>query len=107
MGDASNAANADYNRGDVLVRQGRLEEAWPLLQETLRVARAVGDEELVALVQREQGRAKSRAGDVETGLRLLEQARVQLTKLGEPQRSWKPTLPPPRPTWWLAVQTRH
>ena len=85
MGDASNAANADYNRGDVLVRQGRYEEAWPLLQETLRVARAVGDEELVALVQREQGRAKSRAGDVETGLRLLEQARVQLTKLGEPQ----------------------
>ncbi len=52
VGDASNAANADYNRADVLVRQGRSDEAWPLLQNTLRVARAVGDEELVALVRR-------------------------------------------------------
>ncbi len=85
VGDASNAANADYNRADVLVRQGRYDEAWPLLQETLRVARAVDDEELVAFVQREQGRAKSRAGDVETGLRLLTQARAQLAKLREPQ----------------------
>ena len=32
VGDASNAANADYNRGDVLVRQGAVEEAWPLLR---------------------------------------------------------------------------
>jgi tetratricopeptide (TPR) repeat protein len=85
IGDASNAANADYNRADVLVRQGRYDDAWPLLQETLRVARAVGDEELVALVRREQGRARSRAGDVEAGLVLLDQARAQLTKLGEPQ----------------------
>lgn len=85
IGDASNAANADYNRADVLVRQGRYDDAWPLLQETLRVARAVGDEELVALVRREQGRARSRAGDVEAGLMLLDQARAQLAKLGEPQ----------------------
>ena len=54
LGDATNAANADYNRADVLVRQGRSDEALPLLQNTLRVARAVGDEELVALVLKEQ-----------------------------------------------------
>jgi hypothetical protein len=29
LGDASNAANADYNRADVLVRQGRSDEALP------------------------------------------------------------------------------
>jgi class 3 adenylate cyclase/tetratricopeptide (TPR) repeat protein len=85
IGDATNAANADYNRADVLARQGHYDDAWPLLQETLRVARAVGEEELVAFVRREQGRVRSRAGDGEAGLKLLDQAREQLTRLGEPQ----------------------
>jgi tetratricopeptide (TPR) repeat protein len=85
IGDASNAANADYNRADVLVRQGRSDEALPLLRNTLRVARAVGDEDLVALVRKEIGRAQSRAGDVAAGLILLEEARLELTRLREPQ----------------------
>jgi class 3 adenylate cyclase/tetratricopeptide (TPR) repeat protein len=84
IGDAPNAANADYNRAEVLVRQGRSEEALPLLEDTLRVARAVGDEDLVALVRKEMGRAQTRAGDVGEGLRLLQEARAQLTKLREP-----------------------
>ena len=84
VGDATNAANADYNRADVLVRQGRSYEALPLLENTLRVARAVGDEELVALVRKEMGRAQSRAGDVPAGLSLLEESRAQLAKLREP-----------------------
>ena len=53
-------------------------------QNTLRVARAVGDEDLVALVRKEMGRAQSRAGDVPAGLILLEEARTQLTRLREP-----------------------
>ena len=85
LGDAPNAANADYNRAEALVRQGRSDEALPLLQNTLRVARAVGDEDLVALVRKEMGRAQSRAGDVAAGLILLEEARTQLTRLREPQ----------------------
>jgi class 3 adenylate cyclase/tetratricopeptide (TPR) repeat protein len=85
LGDAPGAANADYNRADVLVRQGRSDEALPLLQNTLRVARAVGDEDLVALVRKEMGRAQSRAGDVAAGLILLEEARTELTRLREPQ----------------------
>ena len=85
VGDAMNAANADYNRADVLVRQGRSEDALPLLENTLRVARAVGDEDLEALVRKEMGRARSRAGDVSAGLTLLERARAQLTRLREPQ----------------------
>jgi tetratricopeptide (TPR) repeat protein len=84
VGDATNAANADYNRADILVRQGRSDDALPLLANTLRVARAVGDEDLVALVRKEMGRAQSRAGDVPAGLTLLEEARSQLTRLGEP-----------------------
>ena len=71
LGDAPNAADSDYNRAEVMVRQGRSDEALPLLQNTLRVARAVGDEDLVALVRKEMGRAQSRAGDVPAGLILL------------------------------------
>jgi tetratricopeptide (TPR) repeat protein len=85
IGDATHAANADYNRADGLVKQGRPDEALPLLQNTLRVARAVGDEDLVALVRKEMGRALSRAGDVAAGLILLEEARAELTRLREPQ----------------------
>jgi tetratricopeptide (TPR) repeat protein len=85
LGDAPNAANADYNRAEVLVRQGRSDEALPLLQNTLRVARAVGDEDLVALVRKEMGKAQSRAGDVAAGLILLEEARTELSRLREPQ----------------------
>ena len=84
VGDATNAANADYNRADLLVRQGRSDDALQLLEETLRVSRAVGDEELVALVRKEQGRARSRAGDIQAGLMLLEQARASLVQLREP-----------------------
>jgi hypothetical protein len=49
-------------RADVLVRQGRSDEALPLLlQNTLRVARAVRDEDLVALVPKEMGRRAGQA----------------------------------------------
>jgi tetratricopeptide (TPR) repeat protein len=85
IGDASNAAGSDYNRAEVLVRQGRSDEALPLLQNSLRVARAVGDDDLVALVRKEMGRAQSRAGDVAAGLILLEEARAELTRLRESQ----------------------
>jgi predicted ATPase len=85
LGDAANAAASDYNRAEVLVRQGLLYEALPLLQNSLRVARAIGDEDLVALVRKEMGRAQSRAGDVAAGLILLEEARAELTRLREPQ----------------------
>jgi ATP/maltotriose-dependent transcriptional regulator MalT len=39
----------------------------------------------VALVRKEMGRAQSRAGDIEAGLILLEEARTELTRLREPQ----------------------
>jgi len=83
VGDAPNAANADYNRADGLVKQGRSDEALPLLENTLRVARAVGDDDLVALVRKEMGRAQSRAGDPRAGLTFLVEARNELIRLRE------------------------
>ena len=49
----------------------------------LHVARAVGDEELVGLVLREQGRALSRDGRA-AGMELLAAARAVFADLGEP-----------------------
>ena len=62
VGDAANAANAAYNSADLLNRQGRPQEALDVLAGVLRIAKAVDDEELRALVLREQGRAHHRAG---------------------------------------------
>jgi tetratricopeptide (TPR) repeat protein len=66
-----------------LVKQGRSDEALPLLENTLRVARAVGDDDLVALVRKEMGRAQSRAGDPRAGLTFLVEARNELIRLRE------------------------
>jgi class 3 adenylate cyclase/tetratricopeptide (TPR) repeat protein len=85
IGDTANQANVAYNQGDVLIRQGRVAEAEVLLREALRTARAVDDQELVALVLRESGRASARAGRFEEGLARFEEARARFTELGEPQ----------------------
>jgi tetratricopeptide (TPR) repeat protein len=83
VGDSADEANASYNQADLLTRQGRYDEALARLEGTLRVARAVADEELVGLVLREQGRALARDGRAE-GLDLLAEARALLDDLGEP-----------------------
>jgi hypothetical protein len=50
----------------------------------LRIAKAVDDEELRALVLREQGRAHHRAGRPDEGARLLDEARSVFHALHEP-----------------------
>ncbi len=84
VGDAANAANATYNQADVLIRQGRLTEARPVLADALRVARAVDDLELVAMCVRETGRAAARAGLHDLGLEYFADARARFLELGEP-----------------------
>jgi tetratricopeptide (TPR) repeat protein len=85
IGDSANEANVAYNQADVLIRQGRVAEAEPLLSEALRTARAVDDQELVALVLRESGRASARAGRFEEGMARFEEARTRFAELGEAQ----------------------
>ncbi|HSV38437.1 MAG TPA: adenylate/guanylate cyclase domain-containing protein, partial [Nocardioidaceae bacterium] len=72
LGDTANEGNATCNEGEVMVNQGRYLEAQPLLDEALIAARSTSDDELVALVLREQGRAYVRGGNVEHGLAVLE-----------------------------------
>jgi tetratricopeptide (TPR) repeat protein len=84
VGDAANAANAAYNSADLLNRQGRPRAALDVLAGVMRIAKAVDDEELRALVLREQGRAHQRAGRPDEGGRLLDEARALFHSLHEP-----------------------
>jgi class 3 adenylate cyclase/tetratricopeptide (TPR) repeat protein len=84
IGDTAAEANASYNEAEMLVRQRRYAEALAVLPDVLRIARAVQDEELVALALREQGRAAAGGGDVDAAVQLLRDARDRFEKLGEP-----------------------
>jgi class 3 adenylate cyclase/tetratricopeptide (TPR) repeat protein len=75
IGDTDNEGVAICNHAEVLVNQGRSEAALILLEEALDIARSVADDELIALVLRQLGRARSRGGDTEIGRTLLQQSR--------------------------------
>ncbi|MFC4139468.1 adenylate/guanylate cyclase domain-containing protein [Microbacterium sp. MAH-37] len=81
LGDDANEATALYNRADVLVAQGRHDEALPVLRAALRLAQRVDDEELVGLVFREQARAAAGTGDRDGAWELFDQARGVLAGL--------------------------
>ena len=83
IGDTASEVNATYNQAELLVRQGRLEEAEALLPDVLLVARGMEDEELVALALREQAQAVAGAGDVAEAVQLLGQARQLFEELQE------------------------
>jgi len=83
IGDTAAEANASYNEAEMLVRQGRYAEARGILADVLRIARAVEDDELVALAQREQARALAAGGGAEHALVVLHDARVGFEALGE------------------------
>ncbi len=85
IGDTQGEGLATYNRAEVLVRQGRLDQARPLLDETLLTARAVSDDELVGLVLRELGRIACRNGDLAGGLEAFAQAVAVFDEIDEPE----------------------
>ncbi|HEX6247661.1 MAG TPA: adenylate/guanylate cyclase domain-containing protein [Nocardioidaceae bacterium] len=84
IGDTHGEGLALFNRAEVLVKQGRLDEAAPLLDEALHAGRAVSDDELVALVLRETGRAASYRGADEEALARLAEARALFAEIEEP-----------------------
>lgn len=83
IGDTAGEGNAIFNQADVLVRQGHLQPARLLLDEALRTARSVSDDELVALVLREIGRVSCRSGDFHHGMAVLESARKLFVDIDE------------------------
>ncbi|MCF6378259.1 AAA family ATPase [Nocardioides KLBMP 9356] len=82
-GDTAAEVNTVYNQAEILVRQRRYDEALDLLPVVLRTARAVEDEELVALAEREQARALAGTGALDRGLAVLALARARFADLHE------------------------
>lgn len=82
LGDEANEANALYNSAYLLLRQGRLDEAGPILATVLRMARVVDDEELVAMALRESAQVAAAASDFEQADQLLAEAEGRFSKLG-------------------------
>lgn len=76
VGDTANEANAPYNRADLHIRQRRVAQAEPLLVVALRAAQAADDSELVALVNRESGRARAGLGYPDEAMQRFEAARA-------------------------------
>ena len=83
IGDTAAEGNAAYNEAEILVRQGRHSDAGGLLTDVLRIARAVEDEELVALAQRESARVLAGSTDVDGAVALARDARDRFDRLGE------------------------
>ena len=85
IGDTQGEGLATYNRAEVLVRQGRLADARPLLDEALTTARAVSDGELQGIVLRELGRIACRSGDPAGGLDAFERALAVFDEIAQPE----------------------
>jgi len=88
IGDTAAEGNAIYNEAEILVRQRRYAEARDLLTDVLRIARAVEDDELVALAQREMARVVGGSGDADRAVSLVRDAHARFATLGEPSEVW-------------------
>jgi tetratricopeptide (TPR) repeat protein len=82
-GDRWSAAFAVVNRAEVLLDQGRLEEAEPLMKSSLRIARASKSASRIAEVARYYGVLLARLGRVDEALALLDEARTEFGRAGE------------------------
>lgn len=81
-GDTLGAAASAHNVGDVLLRQGRLEESQHVLSSLLPIFKGLGSEEYWASALRWLGLAAARAGDVSTGRNQVARARAVFADLG-------------------------
>ena len=88
IGDTAAEGNAIYNEAEILVRQGWYADAQALLPDVLRIARAVEDDELVALAQRESARTMAGLGDLDGAIAALHETRSRFDALGEPPEVW-------------------
>jgi tetratricopeptide (TPR) repeat protein len=82
-GDRWSAAFAIVNRAEVLLDQGRLAEAEPLMKQSLRVARASKSGSRIADMARYYGTLLARMGRFEEAAPLLLEAREEFERAGE------------------------
>ncbi len=82
-GDRWSASFAVVNRAEVLLDQGRLAEAEPLIRESLRIARASRSGPRIAETARYLGILLARVGRFDEARRLHEEAREEYERAGE------------------------
>ena len=82
-GDRWSAAFAVVNRAEVLLDQGRLAEAEPLMKESLRIARASKSGSRIAEMARYNGTLLARGGRFDEARLLLAEAREEFERSGE------------------------
>jgi class 3 adenylate cyclase/tetratricopeptide (TPR) repeat protein len=87
VGDTASESSAIYNQVELLVLQRRYAVAGGLLPDVLRIARALDDDELVALAMREQAQVVASTGDVPAAVALLHETRSRFEALGEPSEA--------------------
>src|SRR5207342_2218443 len=83
-GDRWSASFAVVNRGEVLLDQGRLDEAEPLIRESLRIARASRSGPRIAETARYLGILLARLGRFDEARRLHDEAHDEYARAGEP-----------------------
>jgi class 3 adenylate cyclase/tetratricopeptide (TPR) repeat protein len=81
IGDAVDAATGTLNIAEVLSDQGRIDEARPMLEESLRVWRAADFGIGIAYATSHLGRVASRSGDFERAAELYDAAREQFRRM--------------------------
>jgi tetratricopeptide (TPR) repeat protein len=86
-GNAVHAAHADSNIGEVLVNQGRLEEAEPILRGSIRVLRASGFPDGAAFGETQLGRTLTGLGRFDEAEDVLRDAWEEAKQLGIPSMS--------------------
>ncbi len=82
-GDRWSASFATVNRAEVLLDQGRLADAEPLMRESLRIARASGSGPRIGETARYLGLLLARVGRFDEARRLLAEARDEYDRAGE------------------------
>jgi class 3 adenylate cyclase/tetratricopeptide (TPR) repeat protein len=83
-GDRWSASFAVVNRAEVLLDQGRFDEAEPLMRESLRIARASRSGPRIAETARYLGLLLARLGRFDEARRLLDEAHDEYERAGEP-----------------------
>jgi len=91
-GNDVQAAMTGVNLGELLVAQGRLDDAEPVLDDAIRVLSAAGDDDHAVNGRLQRARLALRRGDVDEARELLEHVRAEANDLGQLQFAYEAVL---------------